>query len=334
VPTVVSEIQQAARPDGPGGPGGPGLDLDTALGLLFPVGVAPELRAAAAAAAGREAGLDLAALRRILGSVDRLTVQSPALVRFGQRDLAAVRLEDMTLLVDRADASVSHQISQDHCYEPHLSPVFEYYCRPGMTVLDIGANIGYYSLLASRLAGPAGRVLAFEPNSENCRLLLLSAAMNGADNLELLPVGLDERRGWSYFSTALGTNGCLRPGGPALADGSGFVVPVFTLDELTDGPVDLIKIDVEGAEHRVFTGARRILAEQRPIIFTEFSCAMLAEVSGCAPIDYLRRFTDLGYRIYLLGRTFCTAEITDCAEFLAGWGAPDRIEDLLLLPAR
>lgn len=329
--TFTGAAADAASQEAGRGSTAAGLDLDAALGLLFPAGTSPEVRALAAAAAGGESRIDLAGMRRILGSVNRLVEHSPALIRFGQQDVVARRIGGIMLLLDRADGSVSHIILQDHAYEPHLTPVFEYYCRPGATVVDIGANIGYYSVLGAQLAGPDGRVIAIEPNSENCRLLLLAAAMNGV-SVELLPVGLDDHRGWSYFSTALGTNGRLVRGGPALADGSGFVVPTFTLDEVVDGPVDLIKIDVEGAEFRVFSGAERILAECRPAILSEFSCHMLAEVSDCLPESYLHRFTDLGYRIYLVGKTYATTEITSIREFLASWGDPERIEDLLMVP--
>ncbi|HEX2819296.1 MAG TPA: FkbM family methyltransferase [Streptosporangiaceae bacterium] len=309
-----------------------GIGLESLLRLLFPSPAAAAVREQAAQAAGSGHVSDLAGLRRILSSVDRLAIPSPVHIRFGPEDIVAMRVRGMTLLCDRADVAVSQQIIRDGIYEPHLTPVFENYCRPEMTAVDIGANLGYYTMLASRLVGPAGRVVAVEPNSENCRLLLLSKLLNDAGNAELLPVALDDHRGWSYFSTALGTNGCLLDGGLAIADGRGFVVPTFTLDELVEGPVDLIKIDVEGAEFRVMSGARRIITAYRPVIITEFSCHMLAEVSGCSPAAYLSWFTDLGYQVYVIGRNYVIDAVDDCEKFVTDWGDPLRIEDLLLLP--
>jgi FkbM family methyltransferase len=318
--------------DSPAAAGDAGITVEAALALLFPAGLSARARELAAGAAGKQP-IDAAGLRRALGAVDRLTEHSPALIRFGPHDVVARRIRGMLLLLDRADSSVSSIILRDRAYEPHLTPVFEHFCRPGATIVDIGANIGYYSLLGARLGGPQGRVIAFEPNSENCRLLLLAAAMNGISTIDLLPVSLDDRRGWSYFSTALGTNGRLVRGGPALADGSGFVVPTFTLDEVVDGPVDVIKADAEGAEYRIFSGAARTLSRCRPVVLSEFSPEMLTEVSGCCPADYLRRFAGLGYRSYLIGKNYITSEITDPDDFVASWGAAERIEDLLMVPA-
>src|ERR1035438_8642446 len=149
-----------------------GIGLESLLRLLFPSPAAAAVREQAAQAAGSGHVSDLAGLRRILSSVDRLAIPSPVHIRFGPEDIVAMRVRGMTLLCDRADVAVSQQIIRDGIYEPHLTPVFENYCRPEMTAVDIGANLGYYTMLASRLVGPAGRVVAVEPNSENCRLLL------------------------------------------------------------------------------------------------------------------------------------------------------------------
>ena len=132
----------------------------------------------------------------------------------------------------------------------------------------------------ARAVGPAGRVIAVEPNSENCRLILLNAKANDVDNVELLPVALDTHQGWAYFSTHLGSNGGLIPtDDEAMLDGRGLVVPTFTLDSLVDARVDVLKIDLEGAEGRALAGATRIVESDRPVVITEFSAEMLQRIS-------------------------------------------------------
>ena len=122
-----------------------------------------------------------------------------------------------------------------------------------MTVVDVGANLGYYSLLASKLVGPSGRVIALEPNSENCRLLLSSLRLDGITNVQLIPVAADTATGWAYYSTHVGSNGGLIDDADLLRH-PGVVVPTFRLDDLVEQPVGLLKMDVEGAEGRVDQG--------------------------------------------------------------------------------
>ena len=255
-------------------------------------------------------------------------------MRFGPDDVVTHRLDNgITLYLDREDGAVSRPILAGD-YEAHLVPVFERFCRPGMTVVDVGANIGLYTLLASKLVGPTGRVVAIEPSSENCRLILLSVEANRAENVELLPLALDRDRGWSNLSGHFGSNGGLVSGdASSLTSGWSEIVPTFALDDLVEGPVDFLKIDVEGAEGRVVAGARRILETSRPVVATELSLEMLPRVSGISGEEYLEGFEALGYRISLLNRdTGQPDPPTTSAQLLKEWADPLQIEDLLLLP--
>ena len=205
-------------------------------------------------------------------------------------------------------------------YEPHLTAVFERYCTPGMTVVDVGANLGYYSLLASKLVGPSGRVVALEPNSENCRLLLSSLRLDGITNVELLPVACDRATGWAYYSTHVGSNGGLIDGSDLLAH-PGVVVPTFRLDDIVEGPVGFLKMDVEGAEGRVVAGATRLIERDRPIITTELKDEMLRRVSGTSVADYLGYFEGLGYTPSLLEKaTGAEKPYPSVTALLADWG--------------
>jgi len=312
----------------------PVRSVDQVLRLLYPAADVPRLRPMAEGLVDDDES-DLQNLRRVLGGLDRQIAASPIAVRFGPEDLVEHRSRDgFVLFLDRADPSVSRQIADSTTYEPHLTAVFREYCAPGMTVVDVGANIGYFSLLASRLVGASGRVVAIEPNSENCRLILLSADVNGAANVELLPVALDQQRGWAYFSSHVGSNGGLIPGSPSdLVEGRGTVVPTFALDELVDGPVHFIKFDVEGAEGRAVAGARNLIEKWLPLMTTELSLEMLGRVSGINGEDFLRWFEALGYEIAILNRTTNRPDPPiSAAQLLANWAGPLHIEDLLLLP--
>jgi FkbM family methyltransferase len=221
-------------------------------------------------------------------------------------------------------------------YEPHLTAAFGRHCRPGMTVVDVGANLGYYALLASKLVGPEGRVVALEPNSENCRLLLSSLRLGHVANVDLLPVAADEDNGWAYYSTHVGSNGGLIGDGDLLAR-PGVVVPTFRLDDVLDGlavgTVGLLKMDVEGAEGRVLRGASRVIARDRPIITSELKEEMLQRVSGMSLAEYLGAFEAHGYDAFTLDKD--TTEETaypSIAELVRALEGKDQLVDILLVP--
>ena len=144
----------------------------------------------------------------MLGTIEHQVAPTAFTVQLSEVDAERCTVGGVELYCDAADAAVTPGLRSGGS-EPHLTKVFERYCRPGMTVVDVGANLGYYSLLASRLVGDSGRVVALEPNSENCRLLLSSLRLNGSTNVELLPVAADVASGWAYYSTHVGSNGGL-----------------------------------------------------------------------------------------------------------------------------
>jgi FkbM family methyltransferase len=235
------------------------------------------------------------------------------------------------LLCDAADAAVTPGLRSGE-YEPHLTAVFERYCTPGMTVVDVGANLGYYSLLAARLVGPSGHVVALEPNSENCRLFLSSLRRSGLANVQVLPVAADVEKGWAYYSTHVGSNGGLIEDGDLLTH-PGVVVPTFRLDDLVAGTVGLLKMDVEGAEGRVVRGATRIIERDHPIVTTELKEEMLSRVSNTTVEEYLSYFEGLDYTPALLEKETGTEKrYASAADLLTDWDGEDELRDVLLRP--
>jgi FkbM family methyltransferase len=203
-----------------------------------------------------------------------------------------------------------------------------------MTFVDIGANVGYFTLLASRLVGPSGRVIAVEPFSENCRSILMSVARNGATNVTLLPVALDDRSGWAHMASHIGSNASFVPDqDDQIAQAYGTIVPTFPLDQLMVGPVDVMKIDVEGAEGRAVSGAAELITKHRPIVVTEVSDAMLTLRSTWSMRSYIEWFMAKQYSVSIVDRNGGNPErIEDLEELLSSWSDPYRIENFLLLP--
>ncbi|MEX2571870.1 MAG: FkbM family methyltransferase [Gemmatimonadota bacterium] len=149
-------------------------------------------------------------------------------------------------------------------YEPSKTRAYLDHLRPGETVVDVGAHVGYYAILAAKLVGPEGRVVAFEPRPLNLRFLRLHLRLNGVANVELHEAGVAASSGRSAFDTRTGTGT-----GRLAADGD-LDVRTISLDELYQGGelvrVDFLKIDVEGGEMEVLRGAHTLIRETMPSI--------------------------------------------------------------------
>ena len=185
----------------------------------------------------------------------------------------------------------------------------------GKVFFDIGANVGYYTVLASRSVGRSGSVVAFEPVVRNLVFLQQHVNLNKADNVKILPFALSDKSSIASFS--LGQNSAM--GHLAASNGENnaisnnlVYVPTVSLDEIAaklNLAPDVMKIDVEGAEMEVFRGARETLKKAKPTIFLSTHSPELRR--DC--LDFLR---ETGYEIESL-----LSEDTDSHEFLAKFPA-------------
>lgn len=166
-------------------------------------------------------------------------------------------------------------------YEPHYVGVFRELASEGDLVFDVGANIGFYSMLFSSWVGKIGKVIAYEPDTANLNLLQSSVTNNKCNNIAVRNIALGSASGRESFSvdTATGSTGHLGSG-PTYAEtifGSGkevlVDVDVSTLDREAEiwGPPRLIKMDVEGGEWDVLSGGISVLERYRPFVVSELS---------------------------------------------------------------
>ena len=152
----------------------------------------------------------------------------------------------------------------------------EFFLRPGMTVLDIGAHHGFYTLLASQRVGPEGKVIAVEASPRERERLRLHLRINGCRNVRVDSRALGEAEGYAeLYVVHGGQTGCNSLRRPAVfAPTEAIPVRIERLDtvlrEHQIGKVDFIKLDVEGAELSVLKGAPQLLANgPRPVILIE-----------------------------------------------------------------
>jgi FkbM family methyltransferase len=214
--------------------------------------------------------------------------------------------EGFLVHVDPTDYAVGHTISVTGTYEPEVSATVRSLLRPGATFVDAGANIGWFSLLAAGLVGPGGRVVAVEPNPLNCDLARRSAEASGFANIEVFTVALSDRTRTVALETD-GSNGRVVPidGPPPQPVRASFVVAAHPLDLLLNEAgvqhVDVVKLDVEGAEPLVLAGAPEMLARDRPALVSEFYPLALDSSPWGGADAYLAQLRQLGYRLSAIG---------------------------------
>lgn len=204
----------------------------------------------------------------------------------------------------------------DDVHEPSETKCIRENLRPGGTFVDIGANIGYYTVLAARTVGPNGRVYGFEPEPVNYDTLRKNIALNELDNVIAEPLACSDRTAdMQLFLDETNAGGHhlhdSRDGSRATA------IRTVALDEYfsgRDANIDLIKMDIQGHEPVALRGMRETL-RRRPdaAIITEFDAPMIRS-AGESPEGYLEELRSLGFRFTILsdyGRPVANAEAAE-----------------------
>jgi FkbM family methyltransferase len=233
-------------------------------------------------------------------------------------ELAALPLFSIYAAMD--DLAVGRHVRADN-YEPDVTQVFRRVLRPGMGVLDIGANIGYFSMLSAALVGAAGYVLAVEPNPANIRLLEASRRANGFGQMTVSQTAAGPQAGLLvlHSSHSNGTTSALPDDLDAMLGAE--IVSCVPPDALVPATrrIDLIKVDVEGAEYKALQGCTDIIARDRPVIVSEFSPDLMEGISG---ID------GPGYLAWLAGHGYGLAVIAPDGAFIAVSSGHEQVMDI------
>jgi len=225
----------------------------------------------------------------------------------------------MFVLASNYDA-VSPELLFGGGYEKYETILFQELVTEGMNVIDIGANIGYYTLLAAKLVGERGKVFAFEPEPQNYALLLRNIEVNGYKNITAVRKAAFSNTGKANLH--LGEySGAHSLYNPYTNSPGAVVVDTVSLDEFFEGkeyPIDIIKIDVEGAEMTVLLGMTDILEKNNSLkIFTEFYPAGL-QSSGFSAQEYWDKLVESGFKfIYLIDEEKQGLEPADLASLMS-----------------
>jgi FkbM family methyltransferase len=185
-------------------------------------------------------------------------------------------------------------------YEPYVMAAFMSSIGPESHVVDMGANIGAFTICA---ATKAKSVLAIEASADNAKIIALNATLNQFTNISILPVALSDSLGIRTFGKCVDSNKIVRPLEISVdsIDEVDVVVGIPTSDILKDREIDVVKIDVEGSEYLVLKDADCVF-EKKPVFFTEYSPDFVAEACGVQGEDYLDLFFRRGYEAVILHR--------------------------------
>lgn len=193
-------------------------------------------------------------------------------------------------------------------YEPNEMYAAANILRPGMSFVDVGANEGLFTLLASAVVGSSGAVHAFEPSPRERSRLESNIELNGLTNVHVHPVAL----GSEQQIGSLRVSNQEHPGQSTLggfsyretAEVYSVEVPVETLDHVVESEridrIDLIKIDVEGSETAVLRGARESVRRFRPMIIVEAQETSLRQM-GSSTLELMDLIRGFGYLIQAFG---------------------------------
>lgn len=206
-------------------------------------------------------------------------------------------------------------------YEKETVALCEKMIKPGMNIIDAGAHIGYYSIIFSKLAGPRGIIFVFEPEPVNLKLLLKNTGKYA--NIKVIPMAVSNQTGSVEFYRGDGYTGC-HGLSPASFRPEKIKVEATTLDSFTDeigSPrIDLVKIDIEGAEPLAFQGMGQLIQNNPAIMLILEFCPENLHLAKAEPKEFLDQLKSAGFNIFLITDNGQLESIKDNNEFLKNIG--------------
>jgi FkbM family methyltransferase len=193
-------------------------------------------------------------------------------------------------------------------YEDYVTRVFYKLLQPGDVVLDVGANIGYFTLLSASIVGKSGRVISFEASPQIFTYLSSNLSLNESENVESFCAAVGDKNGQVEFFEAddshLGLSSLRHLDNN---NSKRIMIDMIELNCFAENfpKVQLVKVDVEGGEMRVFQGMQKILERDNPFLVFEVTDVMLKEL-GSSKNELLNWLSDRSYKIFQISNnTIC-----------------------------
>lgn len=239
-----------------------------------------------------------------MGLLDRFRRSSQPATATGEKLPESVEIEtDIGALLYPADClMITPEVAREGRWDPWDAEALKKELRLGMHVLNLGAHIGYFAILAAREVGPEGAVTAIEAAPDNFALLQENVARSGLDNIRVVHAAVSDHPGTLEMSLSPTNTGDHRAyayeGATATVS-----VPAVTVDSVLDGgrPVDFVFADIQGTEHVAMRGMSAMVARSHPPMLLEFWPQGIRE-AGDDPAEVLRTYRGLGYEFDVVGR--------------------------------
>lgn len=194
------------------------------------------------------------------------------------------------------DPGISRELSLYKIHEPLATRLLMNILKPGMNIVDIGGNIGYYAMLEARMVGAAGRVIAIEPMPKNSEQLCNNVRTNGYQQIQIYKMAIGDRNGTASMYISGKSNWHSLHRNPSTV--GEIQVPVSTLDSLLSShdlsSVDLVRMDLEGYEVVVINGMLQTIEKYSPRLLVELHPDLLGKE---IMVDYLSKLETLGYEV-------------------------------------
>lgn len=219
--------------------------------------------------------------------------------------LALKTIQGSPMILNLADAGIARELALTGIHEANSTKQLHQELRPGMTIVEVGANIGYYSLIEAKIIGGSGKIFALEPSPDNMRYLKANVHLNGLENTvetHLLAAGRKTGTQTLYIMDKGNTSSFVkRDEGSGLTRVAELDVDVVSLDEFFESrpdTIDYFRMDVEGYELEIIEGMRGILTGDHPPLgcFIEVHSVLLAEL-GSSSHHFVTNLCEMGYRV-------------------------------------
>lgn len=213
-----------------------------------------------------------------------------------------VIVEGLKLYIDKGDNTISQQLVQNGKWEEFETEIFKKNIKEGDVVIDIGAHIGYYTLIAAKKVGVNGWVYAFEPDPRNFMLLEKNVHVNNLKNVVLVNKAVTDKTGSAKLFLSKTNTGDHRIFSNE-SDRQSVNISTTTLEDFFNKRshrVDMIKIDIQGSEMYAFKGALKLIEKNKHmVVITEFWPHSMI-IGGISPIVYIHLLRRLKFNIKLI----------------------------------